>query len=64
MLMKYSSVSAILALGNELAELDENPDGELVNTTEVVKAKSWQNCRSIEIAVVPLKITVHDLKSN
>ena len=64
MLMKYSSVSAILALGNELAELDENPDGELVNTTEVVKAKSWQNCRSIEIAVVPLKITVRDLKSN
>ncbi|XP_064387005.1 uncharacterized protein LOC135335442 [Halichondria panicea] len=48
----------------ELAELDENPDGEFVNPTEVVKAKSRQKRRSIDVALIPLKITVRDLRSN
>ncbi len=48
----------------ELAELDENPDGEFVNPTEVVKAKSRQKRRSIDVALIPLKITIRDLKSN
>ena len=48
----------------QVEELNDNPDGELVNSTEVEEAMIRQRCRSVTVARIPLKITVRDLKSS
>ncbi|XP_064387006.1 uncharacterized protein LOC135335443 [Halichondria panicea] len=48
----------------QVKELDENSDVEWLNSTEVGEAQTQQRCRSVNVARIPLKITVRDLRSN
>ncbi len=71
--VKLTNVDEILLKFSHLVEevliqqvetLNENQDGELVNSIEVGEAKSRQRKRLINVACIALKIIVRVIKSN